>query len=722
MQLRKGHSELTVMDAVDNLSHMAELDVPIEEKEDKSQALTEEQVSARMQTLSWHDPEYRSYNQERIKETFQAILKYIKSISEREKGFLREEQTQRGIQAIMILAAEAAKKVDNYTEIFNGEKTASVTELKEYKELQHFYLTKVVQRFNPLSDVEEKWRDSWGSGDLEQAALKDLETVRKDRAYELFLVRNEDNTPYFNRGLLYHMQLVSRFDSLLSDPSMEDPFLRIEIISDRDANTSAKEILKSAAPYIDEFFKDAMKFKNIPFVAAISKSLMALMMAGNSRNLMQNAIAKHSFNYYSDFHLYLRTALSTSEYRKFISKPSAQSERFIQSVINLSHVLCTSFFTKVGARKDMVELIHSLIEKGGKGSVTLSQTGSPLAFWNNLHDKDESIRALFKHYPNGPLLKTIKLFNDENEMKGFDPIRQQNQPGQLYSMSGEDMHISCLRLPCPTAQTHTKKASIVEEFEGFLRSLGSPKRNQRHLLINMQDRTSWEEHSRSIAIENAQNKTEFVNTLRVVTLPKNTDFYMQSGTYIEWDDASEFMKQLKEQVASGEQCGFYFPAEAEPEKLLQFTDKAIKVIHSIFFAEKKMLTHKNRLDFIEIFYLMLTLKLVEDFKPDSLSFTCKDAVDTGAVASVELFAFMRLMNDSTRFSKDEANFLLWMLYAPALMNRERAVNMQRFNRMESALALINAELEAHRDKTVEACSKLYKLPFFKGLSIKESAA
>lgn len=724
MQLRKGHSELTVMDAVDNLSHMAELDIPMQEIEGKRDFLSEEQASQRMETLSWHDPEYRTFNQERIKETFQTILKYIKGISEREKGFLREEQTQRGIQAMMILVAEAAKKVDNYTEIFKGDKTASATELKEYKELQHFYLTKVVQRFNPLSDLEEKWRDSWGSGEIqnvEQAALKDLETVRKDREYELFLIRNEDNTPYFNRALLYHMQLVGQFDSLLADPSLEDPFLQIEIITDRDANTTAKEILKSAAPYIDEFFKDAMKFKNIPFVSAISKSLMALMMAGNSRNLMQNAIGKHAFNYYSDFHLYLRSALSTPEYRKFITKPSAKSESFIQTVIHLSHVLCTSFFMKVGVRKDMIELIHSLIEKGSKGTVVQRQTASPLTFWNNLLDKDGSIRSLFKQYPNGPLLKTIKLFNNENEMKGFDPIMQHNYPGQLYAISGENMHISCLRLPCPISQTHTAKASVIEEFEGFLRSLGSPKRSQRHLLINMQDRTSWQEHSRSITIENVQKTSEFINTLMVVTLPKNTDFYLQSGTYLEWDDASGFMKQLREEVASGEQCGFYFPPEVDKEKLLQFADKAKKVIHEVFFGGKGRLTHKNRLDFIEIFYLMLTLKLIEEFKPDSFSYTCKDAVDTGAVASVELFALLRLMNDSARFSKEEENFLLWMLYAPAMMNRERAVDMQRFNRMEGALTVINAELEAHRDKTVEACSKLYKLPFFKGISVKESS-
>lgn len=559
MQLRKKRSELTVMDAVDNLSHMAELDLPMREGIEENPE------------LSWHNPKYRSFHQEKIKETFQTILKYVKGVAEKEKAFLREERAQRAIQAMMLLAVEAARKVDNYTEIFKGEKISSVTELKEYKELQHIYLTKIVQRFNSLSDVEEKWHDSWGAGDMEsieQAALRDLESVRKDKEYELFLIRNEDNTPYFNRALLYHMQLVGQFDVLFADSSMEDPFLRIEIINDKEANLSAKEILKSAAPYIDDFFKDAMKFKKIPFVAALTKTLMALMMAGNSRNLQQNALAKHSFNYYADFHQYLRAALSTAEYQKLINKPSVQSERFIQSALHLVHVLCHAFFTKTSMRRDMIELIHALVEKGSEGSIEKSQTASPLALWNNLHDKDDSIRFLFEHYPNGPLLKTMKLFNANNAMNGFDPIAQQNQPGQLYSLSSGETYITCLRLPCPTSQTYISKASVVEEFEGFLRSLASPKTKQRHLLINLQDRTSWEEHARCVAVENAQKVSEFASALTVVTLPKNTEFYWQTGTYSEWDDAAEFMKQLKEQVASGEQCGFYFPEEIDQKSLL----------------------------------------------------------------------------------------------------------------------------------------------------------
>jgi hypothetical protein len=107
------------------------------------------------------------------------------------------------------------------------------------------------------------------------------------------------------------------------------------------------------------------------------------------------------------------------------------------------------------------------------------------------------------------------------------------------------------------------------------------------------------------------------------------------------------------------------------------------------------------------------------FKPDILSFTCKDAVDTGAAASAEMFAFLRMMNDPSKWSKEEKDFLLWMLYSPALAIRERAIDGNRLHRMASALAVVNAELEAHYERTVASCGKLYQSAFFKGLKVKE---
>ena len=576
-------------------------------------------------------------------------------------------------------------------------------------------------------ETEEKWQEEWGAGAEEeklealQGGLNNLESVRRDKEYELFLIRKEDGRPFFNRALLHHLQLVGQCDNLLiTDATRENPFRRIQMIQDRDMHTSAKEIIQLASPYIDTYFKEAMKFKQMGFVASVNKALMALMLAGNSRNLMQNTSGKSAMQYYGDFHYYLRTALISAEYRRFIAKPPGLTDRFLNTLMNLSHVLCASFFLRVSSRKDMIAFIRMLIEKGSRGNVTQSQTSSPLSLWNNLIDDDHNIRYLLKQYPNGPLMKTLDLFRQDVQLGGFDPIAQYNLPSLMYTIVGNEVHISCVRLPSPTSQQVIGQAQVVDEFSGFLRAIGSEKKKQRHLLINLQDRTSLLEHARCIAVEGIQKDSEFANTLMVVTLPKNADFYMQAGTYLNLNEASEFIQQFEEQISSAESCGFYFPPGIDQREIMRFSKEAMRTIHTVFFASNKILLHKNRLDFIEIFYLMFILKLIEMFKPDTLSFTCKDAVDTGVAVSAEMFAYLRMMNDPSHWSKEEKDFLLWMLYSPALAVRERAIDIQRLNRMTSALAVINAETEAHYQQTIDACSKLYELSFFKGLKVKES--
>ena len=122
MQFRKGHGELSVIEAVDNLSNMAELDLSIPEEKAAQEERTEDQISEQMHALSWRDPTYYAYNRERVKDTFRTVLKYMQELYEKDKGQLRDVETQRGIQALMVLAGEAAQKIDKFTDIFKGEK------------------------------------------------------------------------------------------------------------------------------------------------------------------------------------------------------------------------------------------------------------------------------------------------------------------------------------------------------------------------------------------------------------------------------------------------------------------------------------------------------------------------------------------------------------------------------------------------------------------------
>ena len=124
---------------------------------------------------------------------------------------------------------------------------------------------------------------------------------------------------------------------------------------------------------------------------------------------------------------------------------------------------------------------------------------------------------------------------------------------------------------------------------------------------------------------------------------------------------------------SGPECGFKFPEEIKERKIKDFVQIALKTIHKAFYQEKTTLTRNERLTFIELFYLLFTLKICEELECDSLSFTCKDGLDTSESASAMLFGLMRFLSNTKAWTEKEKDQLLWILYSPALLVRERAM-------------------------------------------------
>lgn len=683
---KKKRKGISVLEAVDNLSNLAELDV--EKKKE----------------TPWLDPKMTADNQEKIKETFQILNDYLQHLYHKQRSQLNDPNTQRGIQAMMQLADEAVDKVGKYTDIFKGA-VSKEKPIPEFEQLQQFYLSKIVTKMKK-EKKEEGWEkeadklEEEAALDVERQALKDLESVRSDYEYELFYINKEDGMPFFNPNLLRHIRMVGNFDESLAPEQTENPLERMEVVLDRDFHSSAKEILKDAGPQLEEFYKEALKYKEMEAIASLNKAVMALMLAANPRNLVHNTAGKRASEYFVDFQRYLREALKTEEYRRFLTTPQESLEPFFRSFLKIAHLLCGLLFLRVGAHGDILSFIHKLCE--GKEKIMPS-------FWETLNGIDHAIRSDLKRVPNGPLLKILEAFREEREKEGFDPIMQNNPPSQLFAISSENMHMTFLHLPCPVHQEFIDKAEIVDEFKGFLRYMGGKK----HLLVNLQDKTSWKEHNRSLRIEELPKAAEFGANLIVMTLSKNTDFYHQSQDYAALDDAKQFCKQLEEQVLSGEQCGFYIPMELKIAPIISF-------IYEQCFEEKSKLSRKERLDFIEIFYFFLILRILDKEQPDSVSFTCKDAVDTGAAQSAAFYGFARMLSNDAPWSEEDKNFFLFSLYAPALLVRHRPIDSQRFLRTISALSHFEAALKLKRDKILKACANLF--PDFPVQKLKVSEA
>ena len=202
-------------------------------------------------------------------------------------------------------------------------------------------------------------------------------------------------------------------------------------------------------------------------------------------------------------------------------------------------------------------------------------------------------------------------------------------------------------------------------------------------MISLQDRTSWREHFRCVALEDLQSLDEFKNHLTVITLTKDTEFYHQLAPYHQDNHAEIFIEHLKEHLADVN-SGFYFPDSIRKALFPHFINGVIEAVHRIFFSNKNILLREHRMDFIEIFYLFLQLKLIELVKPDSFSLTCKDGVDIGAAANAQLFAFLKLINKE-KFTEADHACMNQILYGPSVFVRGRVVQPERFNRMLNAI-------------------------------------
>lgn len=669
---KKKRGRITVLEAVDNLSHLADLDV------DKKEA------------TEWTDPAKIQENQDAIRETFRTLTAYLQHLYQKERTELGNPQTQKGIQAMMQLAGEAVDKVGKYTKLFKGAHVRDES-IPEFQQLQQFYLSKVfskVKHEKPVESWEEEGNEEM-KGELQ--ALKDLEAVQLDDEYELFYIAKDDGTPYFTPQLLRHIRMVGNFDESLMSKDREDMLRRMEVILDRDLHVSAQEILAEASDLIDRFYKEALQHREQEGPASLSFAVMALMLASNPKNLLHNSPGKSSVDYFTDFERHLRKALESQDYNHWRSTSLEKLTPFNTICLKLSHYLCNALFLRSGARHEIMSFIRDVIENQAVELPTL---------WGTLSSIDTTLRSELRKYPNGPLMKILKAFRYGEEKKGFDPLIQKNPPSHIFNLSSETTHTSIVHLPCPVHQEMIDRVTVTPEFKGYLRSLV----NRKHLYINLQDRTSWKEHARSAAIEELSKQGEFKEVLQVITLAKNTDFYHQINDYAEINKAQEFCELCVKQVMSGTDCGFYFPEGLITSKIVQ---GLVAFVYEQFFHQKPGLSRKERLDFIEIFYFFLGLRILDVQNPDVISFSDKDGVDTGAAMAGSFYGFARMISTSKAWTEEDKNFFLFAFFGPSLLIRHRSIDPLVLQRALSALDHFEIVMKEKRDSVLKACAALF---------------
>lgn len=611
MHYVKSHVNITVLEAVEQIAHIS--------------------------ALSWHGPEYAMMNREQIRRAFTAILEYLQRFYEREKGSLSRSEVQRGIQAVMLLTAEAAQKMDLYEQQM-GTKEESVCQLKEYQDLQHFYASRIVERARHHIGLGEGWQNAWNrlvDKDLVQSphALT-WDKVCQDLSYELFFFK----PPLFGSNLLRHLHLVGAFDLFLSEVSEEDLFFRLTWVEDWNRHEGAREILDRVRPDMDRYFRVAMQYKQHVGVRLLNQAVIALMMAANPKHLKQSGSTKSCAEYRIDCLHFLREAMTSSI-----------PEKIRAPWISLLQSMVSALFMREERFLELPALWKGLLKEGMADVHCEEAVKSPHSLWLALEDEDALLRAALKKHPNGPLMKAIDLLSRwaaGEQLMGYDPILQGDVLGMQYSLSVKGKEVMCLRLPVPVTQDSLDVAVIVPEFRTFLQ--GVRETSSRHLMVLLEDPAAELSRARCSTLLNLQK--EEGEALSLLVFPKSGEFYTQSGKYLSMDEASVFMEAL---------CSFQYT------ELLDANREIATAIHQRYFDGKKQLTRANRLDFIELFFHSLVMEVLNLGQHDTLSFTCKDGIDASSASSAGFYVFSGNQNKEK---------LIELLYGAPLFIRHRALD------------------------------------------------
>lgn len=717
---QSGH--LSIIDAVETLSEIADLDfdhgVGIAHREVRE--TEDEGLSSR--TVYWLDQSDPEKSLSNIKDTFRVILNYLRHYYRDEVSPSPTEQNVEGIKTIMVLVGEAAKKLDKYTHVFHLANSQSVTETQEYRSLQEFYQSKIAYRLDEgklgqwllalsKTALTRRRKDKLHGRATQQTKhmFVDLDAVKKDTEYELFFIRKEDGSRFFNPRLLRNMKLVSDFGGFFSKDKEEESQLYLPEWSDKYYHHAAKDILKELGSCKNKFYKNAFKYRDNELVQSLSNALMALMMAANPRNSMKLDSLKSCEQYFCDFQLFLRRALHSREYAKLLAYPSSKADGLGSTLLQTVHALCRGLYFNGNGYKELASEVSNLLGQIQRQK-SVDQQCEPRV-WKKLHMDYNLINKAVKGQQNAALVKILDALQEGN-CRSFDPLDQKTMQTQLFYLVYGSNKVLDVRMGCPIVQEYINKAMINNEFKGALRSFSKESSLRNILLINVQNRTSWKDHSRCAILEELQDHSEFNEVLAVVTIAKDTDFYNQEEPYDQDNKAEVFFSHFKEHFGD-ESSGYYFPEPLDQMLDDVFVDGILNAIHHVFYRGKNMLLKEHRLDFIEIFDALLTLKIIEAAQPDSFSLVCKDGIDSSSLANGMLYAFLKLVNSAEGMSDEDWHMLNRLLHLPALMVRERLVHQDKFQRFINALKAVEAAREEHgAEAFIHAFREAFQ-PFFK---------
>lgn len=734
---RRATTNVSLAEAVETLSHIAQLEVDgegVPREREEGFAETESQLSTnkRDYKILWLQEVQEGGDGTsviaHVRGIFRTVLNYLKQFYTEQQGGAHDENASKGVHTIMVLVGDAADRLEKYTKLFTDTKggiSLPVSQLPEYRQLQHFYRTKLAPR------LDEGKLGLWILA-LSQQALKhkaplrlkhnadtmanrhvfiDLDSVKKDMDYELFFMRKEDGTRFFSPRLIRNIKLVSGVGSYFPASRQLDPLVRVDTWLDSFVQKTASDMVAHLRPRLDAFFHEALRHKGKELVEELSKAIMALLLSASPSHLTSRHRGKSCLAYFRDFQNFLREVLNSRAYQKLIIYPPQNTNKLACCLHDTVLALCRSLYLYGQGLQVMRPVIR---EFANEEEVERKESSTPLT--DALAASYSALQHQLRQYAHGPLAKVIQLVS-EGSSSVFDPLVQLNLPTQMYALYIEKHRILYTRMASPVVQEYIHKAAISEEFKGFLLSCGQGHTVKKHLSIVLQDYTSWRESARCHTLEALHHHRDYGKYFDVAVLAINNDFYLQAAPYHQDHHADIFKHHLIEHLCD-EQTGFWFPVTMRTTLFRSFFPPLLEAIHTLFFHHKNALSREARMAFIDLCYLFTFWKLIEMSGASAFSLLCKDGIDIGASYGAALFYLCNLLMGS-KVNGDVIDYLKVQTLAPALLWRERAMLPESFQRLVIVLRTLEGSYRSFGDKgfrgeVQKLIGSLYDWQWFRG--------
>jgi hypothetical protein len=684
-----------IVKAIETLTAIADLEVDSPIAVAETHQIELQEIPVLYKTVHWLHQKNAERILDVVRDTYRVILSHIKRFYVGEYGKLIKHKSVEGIRTIMVLVGEAAKKVDKYNRVFFGTKAQSIRESKELKDLVSFYQKKIapIAAQETLSD----WMQQLPQKVIQDVALTttknynqyflDMDSLVHDSDYELFFIKKDTGHRFFDDKLIRNIKLFYDFDERYVDS--EQSLLGSEIKKWKAVlcQSISRNCVRHNWVLINSFFKLARSYKDEYIVMNLYKALYALMLSAN-QGIIIHEHSKDSASYFLDFQRFLREIVASKDFQHLVAYPPSEGDDIHFLCMRVIEGLCYQVFTQPHMSKEFAELCEVLSIQGRNEVIDKEWLSTPAnsPISRRMEIDMELLEQAIGKWHHLSIFNTIDTLKGMGASFGFDAWMCQNLPVKLFDLVVLGKPLSILRIPCPTTQTHVAHAALTEEFKAFIRA----KKEGRHLLIDLQDRTSWKDAARSLCLEEIQNKEEYFKQLCVVSMAKDGDFYTQVTRSSVYEPAAEFIKALCLEMKS-EKGSFFYPHKVMRQLTTSFFEELAIAVHTLFFDSAQNLEPQQREEFLEFMHFFIQLKLIEIVAPTSLSFTCKDGIDTSSCNVSEFYILLKLFNERP-FSEEEEEYLQMVLHTPAILFRGRVLSREKFARLYNCIRIVETQM------------------------------